>query len=95
MDYDGIDLADVGNGRFTVLNIDNTDFYYCNLDHNMYQHTQYVPHKQNMYLQTRWERCTLSKIRILHHLPQQRYTQELTVDNIIWAHGPRNPSYRT
>jgi hypothetical protein len=76
----------MGNGKFTLHNINDMDFYYCNLD--LY----------NMGLLSPDEVGTMYIIKDPHPPSPPATTiyggkQELTVDNVIWAHGPRNPSY--
>lgn len=86
MDYDAVDWTDQGDGKFTMHSIDNNDFYYCNLD--LY----------NMGLLAPDEVGTLHIIKDPHPPSPPANTvyggkQELTVDNIIWAHGVRNPDH--
>lgn len=88
MDYDAVDWADNGNGKFTLHNVYDSDMYYCNLDlYNM----GLIPPDE------------VGKLVIIKdpHPPSPPATtvyggkQELTIDNVIWAHGPRNPNYRS
>lgn len=88
MDYDAVDWANNGNGKFTLHNVDNSDHQYCNLD--LY----------NMGLLSPEEVGKLDVIKDPHPPSPPATTvyggmQELTVENVVWAHGPRNPDYRT
>jgi hypothetical protein len=86
MDYDRVDYSDVGDGKFIFHNIDDNDFRYCNLD--LY----------NMGLLSPDEVGELHIIKDPHPSfgnPVYGGKQELSINNIIWAHGPRNPDYRS
>ncbi len=92
VDYDGVDWNDEGNGRFAIHVVDNSDFYYCNLD--LY----------NMGLLSPDEVGLMHIIKDPHpptpptaypYAPVYGGKQELTVDNVVWAHGERNPDYRS
>ena len=88
MDYDGVDWTDGESGNFTMHSIDNDDFHYCNLD--LYNMGLLAPSE-------------VGPLRIIKdpHPPSPPATtvygglQELTVQNVIWAHGPRNPDHTT
>ncbi len=86
MDYDAVDWSEEGGGKFTMHSIGNDDFYYCTLD--LYNMGLLAP----------------SEVGPLHiikdpHPPSPPATtvygglQEITVQNVIWSHGPRNPGY--
>ncbi len=88
VDYDGVDWAEEGSGKFTMHSIDNDDFYYCNLD--LY----------NMGLLGPSEVGPLQIIKDPHPPSPPATTvygglQQITVQNVVWAHGPRNPDHTT
>ena len=75
-----------GNGRFTMISIDDAGHYFSNLD--LY----------NMGLLSPSEVGPIRIIKDPHPTSPPATTvygsvQELTVQNIIWSHGARNPDY--
>ncbi|MCH7903474.1 MAG: hypothetical protein IH944_02775 [Armatimonadetes bacterium] len=84
VDYDGVDWTQAGSNEFTMHPIDNDDFYYCNLD--LYNMGLLAPNE-------------VGPLRIIKN-PQPLGAptvygslEEISVQNIIWEHGPRNPDH--
>lgn len=86
VDYDAVSWTEEGNGRFTMIEIDDAGHYFSNLD--LY----------NMGL------LSPSEVGPIHIIkgpdpPSPPATtvygsvQEITVENVVWSHGPRNPDY--
>ncbi len=87
MDYDAVDWTDEGNGEFTIHGVSNDDFNFCNLD--LY----------NMGLLSPDEVGPMYVIKDPHPPSPPATTvyggkQELAIENVMWAHGPRDPDHR-
>lgn len=86
VDYDAVSWTEEGNGEFTVIEIDDNGHYFSNLD--LY----------NMGLLSPSEVGPIHIIKDPHPASPPATTVhgsvlEITVQNVIWAHGPRNPDY--
>jgi len=86
VDYDAVSWTEEGNGQFTVISIDDGGHYFSNLD--LY----------NMGLLSPSEVGPIHIIKDPHPPSPPATTvygsvQEITVQNVIWSHGPRNPDY--